>query len=279
MSPVDEEDDSLSQHRSSAHLRSHSSDEDLTQNLSGIECDETNIEDLSQEKTDSLGLEPASEPHMSTRFRNVGKKLSNLEIPEREKLFEILKGGNKAAESSCPAESPLDVYETADETFCTDGREYMIPKENLVEQNDEERSSEVETIPEESILKRINSHKGMKSYQLGKHLSFKWTTGAGPRIGCVRDYPCELQFRALEKVNLSPRSAARCRSDFSPRTTSVLSPTVSSAPTNCYGEMRAVGSRKPYTSVDQGNLTSSTIVRTSSCAPFFRLEKQASVAY
>ncbi|MQL92056.1 hypothetical protein Taro_024676 [Colocasia esculenta] len=38
-----------------------------------------------------------------------------------------------------------------------------------------------------------------------KRLACKWTTGAGPRIGCVRDYPLDLQFRALEQVNLSPR--------------------------------------------------------------------------
>ncbi|CAI0627937.1 unnamed protein product [Linum tenue] len=38
-------------------------------------------------------------------------------------------------------------------------------------------------------------------------LSCKWSTGAGPRIGCVRDYPTQLQFRALEQVKLSPRMA------------------------------------------------------------------------
>ncbi|KHG08546.1 polC [Gossypium arboreum] len=38
-------------------------------------------------------------------------------------------------------------------------------------------------------------------------LSCKWTTGVGPRISCVRDYPTELQFKALEQVNLSPRVA------------------------------------------------------------------------
>ncbi|OMO73709.1 hypothetical protein CCACVL1_17170 [Corchorus capsularis] len=38
-----------------------------------------------------------------------------------------------------------------------------------------------------------------------KHLSCKWTSGVGPRIGCVRDYPTQLQFQALEQVNLSPR--------------------------------------------------------------------------
>lgn len=58
---------------------------------------------------------------------------------------------------------------------------------------------------------KINTNGGGKAdaaaaVNLGKRLStFKWTTGVGPRIGCVRDYPCELQFQALEQVNLSPR--------------------------------------------------------------------------
>ncbi|KAG6513398.1 IQ domain-containing protein IQM6-like [Zingiber officinale] len=66
-------------------------------------------------------------------------------------------------------------------------------------------------IPSELILRRINSKKVIKSYQLGKKLSCKWTTGAGPRIGCVRDYPSELQFQALEEVNISPRSPRNSR--------------------------------------------------------------------
>ncbi|KAL8223325.1 hypothetical protein R6Q57_018800 [Mikania cordata] len=37
------------------------------------------------------------------------------------------------------------------------------------------------------------------------HISSKWSSGTGPRIGIVRDYPTQLQFRALEQVNLSPR--------------------------------------------------------------------------
>ncbi|RLN28329.1 hypothetical protein C2845_PM05G27010 [Panicum miliaceum] len=36
----------------------------------------------------------------------------------------------------------------------------------------------------------------------------KWTSGVGARIGCVRDYPAELQSRALEQVNLSPNRPA-----------------------------------------------------------------------
>ncbi|XP_022746244.1 IQ domain-containing protein IQM3-like [Durio zibethinus] len=61
-------------------------------------------------------------------------------------------------------------------------------------------------VPEKAILQRINSKKATKSYQLGHQLSLKWSTGAGPRIGCVADYPVQLRQQALEFVNLSPRA-------------------------------------------------------------------------
>lgn len=61
-------------------------------------------------------------------------------------------------------------------------------------------------VPEKAILQRINSKKAASSYQLGHQLSRKWSTGAGPRIGCVADYPVELRLQALELVNLSPRT-------------------------------------------------------------------------
>ncbi|KAK6942631.1 hypothetical protein RJ641_028008 [Dillenia turbinata] len=60
-------------------------------------------------------------------------------------------------------------------------------------------------VPKTAILQRINSKKAAKSYQLGHQLSMKWSNGAGPRIGCVADYPRELRVQALEFVNLSPR--------------------------------------------------------------------------
>lgn len=59
-------------------------------------------------------------------------------------------------------------------------------------------------VPKKKILQRINSKKATKSYQLADQLSLKWTTGAGPRIGCVADYPEELRQQALEFVKLSP---------------------------------------------------------------------------
>ncbi|XP_050388202.1 IQ domain-containing protein IQM1 [Argentina anserina] len=40
---------------------------------------------------------------------------------------------------------------------------------------------------------------------MANRLSCNWSTGNGARIGCVRDYPSELQTRAMEQVNLSPR--------------------------------------------------------------------------
>ncbi|XP_076926176.1 IQ domain-containing protein IQM1-like isoform X2 [Bidens hawaiensis] len=42
-------------------------------------------------------------------------------------------------------------------------------------------------------------------FQETNRVSSKWASGMGPRIGIVRDYPTELQFRALEHVHLSPR--------------------------------------------------------------------------
>ena len=61
-------------------------------------------------------------------------------------------------------------------------------------------------VPKMAILQRINSKKAAKSYQLGHQISLKWSTGAGPRIGCVADYPVEVRVQALEFVNLSPGS-------------------------------------------------------------------------
>lgn len=60
------------------------------------------------------------------------------------------------------------------------------------------------TKPSKAEVKGNNWQKPMP-IELNKCLSCKWTTGAGPRIGCVREYPADLQFKALEQVNLSPR--------------------------------------------------------------------------
>ncbi|CAM0146700.1 unnamed protein product [Urochloa decumbens] len=101
-------------------------------------------------------------------------------------------------------------------------------KENLF--GGGEGGEEVVVVAQEKILHRINSKMGLNSYQLGNQLSFRWTTGAGPRIGCVRDYPPELQFRSLEQVSLSPRAGAGpARFGASPRQ-SPCAPLVSPKP-------------------------------------------------
>ena len=53
--------------------------------------------------------------------------------------------------------------------------------------------------------------------ELGRSLSCKWTTGAGPRISCMREYPSKLQFQALEHFNLSPGVRSNYNPVASPR--------------------------------------------------------------
>ncbi|XP_057766375.1 IQ domain-containing protein IQM1-like [Salvia miltiorrhiza] len=59
-------------------------------------------------------------------------------------------------------------------------------------------------------------HQDKLRYSFAKRMSCKWSTGAGPRIGCVREYPAELQSRALEQVNLSPRVANGGLANYGP---------------------------------------------------------------
>ncbi|XP_059443525.1 IQ domain-containing protein IQM3-like [Corylus avellana] len=82
------------------------------------------------------------------------------------------------------------------------------------------------SVPKKEILQRIKSKKEVSSYQLGHQLSLKWSTGAGPRIGCVTDYPLKVRLQALEFVNLSP-------SDPPIPLASELPPTLNSISTFC----------------------------------------------
>lgn len=68
-----------------------------------------------------------------------------------------------------------------------------------------EIENQLTEIPPTKLLERLSSQKSSKSYQLGKRLSRKWSTGTGPRIGCIADLPPELRLQALQQVNLSPR--------------------------------------------------------------------------
>ncbi|CAO2153272.1 unnamed protein product [Urochloa humidicola] len=91
-------------------------------------------------------------------------------------------------------------------------------------------------IPQKAILERMKSKSESKSYQLGHKLSLKWSTGVGPRIGCVKDYPMELRMQALEMVDLSPRVSTPSASRRLP---SCLSPTKATSPTSPLATMQA----------------------------------------
>ncbi|KAG2238539.1 hypothetical protein Bca52824_092204 [Brassica carinata] len=40
-------------------------------------------------------------------------------------------------------------------------------------------------VPKEKIVKRIDSHKGIKSFRLAERLHSRWSTGAGPTLESV----------------------------------------------------------------------------------------------
>ncbi|XP_020213753.1 IQ domain-containing protein IQM2 isoform X2 [Cajanus cajan] len=184
----------------------HSSEEDFTKNMSGLKA---------EEKGNLMETERSSAPvgPKMRQFQIFGRELTNLEIPKRGHMPEVLeneKEGDGKRIKSFQMDSPAGDQETA-QAFASEV-DHTITKQNFSADD-----SHGGTVPKKSILKRIASHKEMKSYQLGKQLSCKWTTGAGPRIGCVRGYPCKLQFRALEQVCLSPRSGCHSTSSFAPR--------------------------------------------------------------
>ncbi|KAM7531614.1 hypothetical protein LguiB_035024 [Lonicera macranthoides] len=95
-------------------------------------------------------------------------------------------------------------------------------------------------VPKTAILERINSKKAAKSYQLGRQVSLKWSTGVGPRIGCIADYPMELRLQALEFTNLSPRT--------SPTSPAIRRIGSLASPTAC-----------PSPDIDNGDLVSSVV--------------------
>ncbi|KAJ6704663.1 IQ DOMAIN-CONTAINING PROTEIN IQM3, partial [Salix purpurea] len=235
-SPTDEEDSVPHKQKSSKHLRSNSSDEDLSQEVNDLVTEEINVPELTPENTDSVEEETSSvlEKQKSRRLSNFGRILSNLEVPEKSGLVEKMEienhmVGSHGGNTSSPVE---DGYVSSAEEGSGTEQHSLAPNDNLFDE--EQEGDDEQNVPDEAIIERINSKKGIASYQLGRQLSCKWTTGAGPRIGCVRDYPSELQFRALEQVNLSPRSFLHSRS------TGLMNRKVSTPTTNFSGELRPI---------------------------------------
>ncbi|CAN4089792.1 unnamed protein product [Withania somnifera] len=204
----DEDEEESVGKKSGVFLRGDSSEDDAQKD--GLETEENDLEESSSEKRELKVQEKAadiqlSDPKPSHSFTC---KLPNLKIPRNDGFLEKLKNEREAAKSisdSFALDSPTDGYETARELFSLEQDQMDFIDSSSV---DKLHESKEETIPDEFIIQRINSRKDLKSYQLGKQLSCRWSTGAGPRIGCLRDYPSQLQSHALEQVSLSPRSAS-----------------------------------------------------------------------
>ncbi|XP_057999435.1 IQ domain-containing protein IQM6 [Hevea brasiliensis] len=220
-SPQEEEEEPITKKGGRSSVRYNQQYADLGQDTKVM-----NIESLPQQniyfREKDSNVEENTDLHSTKLSPELCSKITKLEIPNRDDMYEIFK--KAATEPSCNAKSPKspinndDGYDSAEDSFFTE-EDFMFLKMNLFDEDQEEEDEEA--IPKEKIMKRINSHKEMKSYQLANQLSSKWTTGAGPRIGCMRDYPSELQLRVLEHVNLSPRFR---RANSTPWMTSRFSP-------------------------------------------------------
>ncbi|KAJ6425722.1 hypothetical protein OIU84_026323 [Salix udensis] len=218
---TDEEDESIIRKDILGSLRDQP-DADLPEDTKA-----TNVEVLAPESTVSRKQDSnvAENGNLNTSklSRGLPLKIPELEIPARDMVATFETGLGPVCQVEDPDSPGEDGYETADDSFLTE-EDFKITKLNLFDDNNEEENEE--PVPEEKLLQRIDSHKGMKSYQLEKQLVLsKWTTGAGPRIRCMKDYPPELRLWVLENANLSPRT----RSDnSSPRPDPRSSPNVSS---------------------------------------------------
>jgi hypothetical protein len=147
-----------------------------------------------------LQLSPEEDEVGSNKLKNIKSELSMAREEQEE---------NEMQPPSATASAVITATEKAERNY-----EENITQEPSFSVSDLEKENQElheVAVPKAIILQRINSKKGLKSYQLGKQLSCKWSTGAGPRIGVVRDYPSELQIRALEEVSLSPRSVGPSR--------------------------------------------------------------------
>ncbi|KAJ9555485.1 hypothetical protein OSB04_010099 [Centaurea solstitialis] len=209
MDSDDDDNGSLGKQSSSIHIRTHSSEEDVSEK----ERKDDVVEDHPVNIVKQLTCLPLESPKKSRLFRCSSRKLRTLKIPKNDDLFTNLRTENSetvfdgyepvnGGTEDFTSTIKLDGYEAAEDF---NSNQIQDPSDDVSDDEEDDRKID-ETVPKKSILKRINSHKSTSSFQLGRQLSCKWSTGAGPRIGCLRDYPTELQSQALERENLSPRS-------------------------------------------------------------------------
>lgn len=146
-------------------------------------------------------------------LREIGVNLDEVEIRKPKDdtdIYEDGKNGERAIITEVSSTNDIFELEISEETENTQSADKEDPQPESVSTYKRTLSGGLQSpgtaeVPKTAILERINSKKASKSYQLGHKLSRIWSTGAGPRIGCVADYPVELRHQALEMLNLSPR--------------------------------------------------------------------------
>ncbi|GAU34794.1 hypothetical protein TSUD_205980 [Trifolium subterraneum] len=117
----------------------------------------------------------------------------------------------------------------------------IIGSDSFTTMNEAQQQPNVPSTPKVKVNDNNNNnvttiHKKdpIAAFNATRRLSCKWSTGAGPRIGCVRDYPEHLQSKALEQVNLSPRPTSSRLNKFGPIPSPRPSPKVRMSPRLVY---------------------------------------------
>ncbi|WCJ34102.1 calmodulin-binding family protein [Euphorbia peplus] len=187
-SPEEGEEEFICAKDNSTSLQDNQSNTDWPQLTKATRIDSRGQDSNAAENTDVIS---------SKLSRCISMRISKLEIPPRSNRVVSFEVENR--------ELNQDGYESAEEDSCLTEADFMIMKMNLFDEDEAEEEEEAVAVPKEKIMSRISSHQEMQSYQLARQLCSRWTTGAGPRIGCMRDYPSELQLLVLEDANLSPR--------------------------------------------------------------------------
>ncbi|CAI8584071.1 unnamed protein product [Vicia faba] len=115
-----------------------------------------------------------------------------------------------------------DTYSTKSLNDMNEPQQTKVPPTPKINASD---NNNVTTIHKMDVVAAFNAT---------RRLSCKWSTGAGPRIGCVRDYPEHLQSKALEQVNLSPRPSSIRLNKYGPVPSPRPSPKVRMSPRFAY---------------------------------------------
>ncbi|KAF3653991.1 putative heme-binding-like protein, chloroplastic-like isoform X1 [Capsicum annuum] len=169
----------------------------------GVNMDEVEIK-KAKDDDESYEEGQSSKSHSASDLSTISESPPNIDFPKEE-------------EKDFPLESPQAEKASSYKRTLSGGLE-----------------SPRAEVPKTAILQRINSKKSSKSYQLGHQLSLSWSTGAGPRIGCIADYPAELRLQALELTNLSPRPHS---GSSTPRPIDALVSPTCASPVLCNGDV------------------------------------------